>query len=243
MRPTPIAAPSSPAGVRRRPSAHGQPVPGGRLAVAVLVLVLGAGGLTSGDVAPASSSVPSSTPSSRAGTGPRATRPFLAYVTVIYVNVRGAYEERGTIWTADLDGSNRRRLVAGNLPDISPDGPWIAFRDNNSRLRVVASGGGTPRLLDRRPVGWGAFAWAPDSRRLGVEIGRSLIVVDIQTGRRVTIDRAKWFLGFSFSPSVREIAWAPKMGELTPTLGGYDIYRASIKGGSVRRLTHDRGSY
>jgi len=57
------------------------------------------------------------------------TQGFLAFVTVRYVKVRGAYEERGTILTADLDGSNRRRLVRGNYPDISPDGRWVVFLD------------------------------------------------------------------------------------------------------------------
>lgn len=169
-------------------------------------------------------------------------QPFLAFVTVKYVKVREAYEERGTIWTAELDGSDRRRLAAGNVPDISPDGRWIAFVDNEYQLRVVAHKGGTPRLLVRDADPW-TFRWAPDSRRLAVVVGGALVVVDIETGRRMTIDRARHFLGLSFSPSGKQIAWAPNTGKLSPTLGGYDIYTASSSGGRVRRLTHDRGSF
>lgn len=76
-------------------------------------------------------------------------RQFLAFVTVKYVKVRGAYEEWGTIWTADLGGSNPRRLAAGNVPDISPDGSRVAFLDRRYRLQNVPSTGGTPRLLVR----------------------------------------------------------------------------------------------
>jgi len=178
-------------------------------------------------------------PTVRVNAEARVIRPFLVFVTVKYAKVGGVYE--GTIWTADIGGSNRRRLAAGNVPDISPDSRWVAFLDRADRLRVVASEGGAQRLLARNPDG---FGWAPDSRRLAVVIEGSLVIIDMQTGRRVTIDRGRYnVLGFSFSPSGREIAWAPKMGELTPTLGGYDIYRASTSGGDVRRLTYDRGSY
>jgi len=162
---------------------------------------------------------------------------FLTFVTVRYAQ----YEEVGTIWTADLDGSSRRRLTAGNVPDISPDRRWVAFVNRANQLRVIASEGGASRLVVRKPDPY-AFRWAPNSRRLGVVIGGSLVIIDIETGERVTIDRGRHVFGFSFSPSGKEIAWARKTGKLTPTLGGYDIYRASTSGGDVHRLTRNRGS-
>jgi len=169
-------------------------------------------------------------------------RHFLAFVTVRYEKVRGAYEERGTIWTADLDGSNRRRLVAGNAPDISPNGRWIAFLDRSYDLRVVRPEGGSARLLARN-TGWTDFKWTPDSSRLGVVIGGSLRVVDVDTGRTVTIDRGRFVWGFSFSPSGSEIVYGLHTDRrLRVTQGGVDIYRASARGGDVRRLTRDRGS-
>jgi len=161
---------------------------------------------------------------------------FLTFVTVKEMKVRGAYEEIGTIWTADLDGTKRRRLAAGNVPDISPDGRWVAFVNRANQLQVIASEGGASRLVVRKPNPY-AFRWAPNSRRLGVVIGGSLVVIDIETGERVTIDRGRHVYGFSFSPSGKEIAWARKTGKLTPTLGGNDIYRASTSGGNVHRLT------
>jgi len=166
---------------------------------------------------------------------------FLTFVTVKEMKVRGAYEEIGTIWTADLDGTKRRRLAAGNVPDISPDGRWVAFVNRANQLQVIASEGGASRLMVRKPNPY-AFRWAPNSRRLGVVIGGSLVVIDIETGERVTIDRGRHVYGFSFSPSGKEIAWARKTGKLTPTLGGNDIYRASTSGGHVHRLTRNRGS-
>lgn len=168
-------------------------------------------------------------------------QPFLAFVTVKYVKVRGAYEERGTIWTADLDGSNRRRLAAGNVPDISPDGRWIAYVDRAYRLRVVARERGAPRLLARDPDPW-MFRWASDSRRLAVVVRGALVVIDVKTGQRVTIDRARDIWGFSFSPSGKDVVWARKTGKPAVTQGDVDIFRASASGGDVRRLTRDRGS-
>lgn len=200
--------------------------------IAGVLLLIAAAVLASGSAPPAARSSTSLVNAKASG-----TRLFLAFV-----RVSGPYQDVGTIWTADLDGSNQRRLAAGNAPDISPDGRWIAFLDRNERLRVVASGGGASRPLDRHLDPW-AFRWAPDSRRLAVVSRGSLVVIAIDSGKRVTVDRGRHVIGFSFSPTGEEIAWARKTGKLTPTLGGSDIYRGSTNGGGVRRLTHDRGSY
>ena len=171
------------------------------------------------------------------------TQGFLAFVTVRYVKVRGAYEERGTIWTADLDGSNRRRLVRGNYPDISPDGRWVVFLDWANRLRIVSGVGGSARVIASGAEAGGGFSWAPDSRRLAITNNGSLLVIDIRTGRRVTIDRGVDIWGVSFSPSGKEIVWARKTGQRPRvTIGGVDLFRGAASGGDRWRLTRDRGS-
>lgn len=167
---------------------------------------------------------------------------FLAFVTAKEVLVAGAYEERGTIWTADLDGSDRCRLVAGNDPEISPDGRRVAYLDHRNRVRVVSRDGGPSATVSAATRDYPAFAWAPDSRRIAIASGRTLSVVDLDSGRRVTIDRGALVWGFSFSPSGREIVWARKAGKPAIKTGGVDIYRAPSNGGRSRRLTHDRGS-
>jgi Tol biopolymer transport system component len=169
------------------------------------------------------------------------TQELLAFVTVRYVKVRGAYAERGTIWTADLDASNRRQLARGNYPDISPDGRWVAFLDWANRLRIVPTGGGSARVIARGPLGAG-FTWAPHSRQLAVIVGGSLLAIDIGTGRRVRIDRDVRIWGVSFSPSGKKIVWARKTGKHRVTLGDVDLFSGSTNGGDHWRLTSDRGS-
>ena len=169
-------------------------------------------------------------------------RDFLAFVTVKYVRVRGFYKERGTIWTADLNGSNRRRLATGNHPDISPDGRWVAFLDWSNRLRIVPRAGGSARVIARGVYDGGGLSWAPDSRRLAFTTKGSLLVVDIQTRRRVIIDRGIGIWGVSFSPSGKEVVWARKTGRPRVTIGDVDLFKGATDGGDRRRLTRDRGS-
>ena len=38
-----------------------------------------------------------------------------------------AFERDGTIWVADLEGKAAKKLVPGNLPEISPDATRVAF--------------------------------------------------------------------------------------------------------------------
>ncbi len=80
--------------------------------IAGVLLLIAAAVLASGSAPPAARSSTSLVNAKASG-----TRLFLAFV-----RVSGPYQDVGTIWTADLDGSNQRRLAAGNAPDISPDG-------------------------------------------------------------------------------------------------------------------------
>jgi TolB protein len=38
-----------------------------------------------------------------------------------------AYEHRGDVFVADIDGTHQKKIAAGALPEISPDGTRVAF--------------------------------------------------------------------------------------------------------------------
>lgn len=69
-----------------------------------------------------------------------------------------AFVYAGDLWTADIDGSNVRRLTSDDgvesNPRFSPDGKLIAFSaqyDGNTDVYVVSSQGGIPKRLTWHP--------------------------------------------------------------------------------------------
>ena len=79
------------------------------------------------------------------------------------------------VWRANLDGTAAARIAEGRIPDLSPDGRWIAFvRDTRLPrtayldLYVMPAAGGEPERIwhyeaPRRLYG---FEWSPGSDRL-----------------------------------------------------------------------------
>jgi Tol biopolymer transport system component len=155
------------------------------------------------------------------------------------------------IWRAGSDGSHPVFVTAGKLPQLSPDGRWIAFvrtqdRPLRSKLLVVPTSGGQRRLLDQLE---GAFfdapVWASDSRNLvavddggPVENG-GLVLIDARSGRRTSLARSTDFTGVgspSFSPDARRIVYVRDDGT------GGDLYVYTISTRTTRRITHDHTS-
>ena len=172
-------------------------------------------------------------------------------VALVYSRAIGLGLSDGWIWRARPDGTQAVRLTQGTSPALAPDGLTIAYvryrsKPREAELWTIATGGGPPRLL-RRVTGEGAFydgiAWSPDSRRLAVEEGRSLVLVDADGGgaRRfaspgpagsvVAVD------GPSFSPDASEVVYAR-----SDRTGG-DLYVYDTRSGRTRRLTHDHMSF
>jgi Tol biopolymer transport system component len=113
--------------------------------------------------------------------GGEAPDAVLVYGKQRFVLGDNGYVERGTLFVADADGSNGRRLADGLYPDVSPDGHWVAYRRSSESpdLYVLDTDGGKPRLVARDP---GVYDWAPDSRSLAVAVGRTLTIVDLESG-------------------------------------------------------------
>src|SRR5438477_7676769 len=82
-----------------------------------------------------------------------------------------AFSYAGSIWVANRDGSNLRRLTSGGheeRPLFSPDGSQIAFTGNYDGTRavyVVPVAGGEPRQLTYHPADDGVVGWTPDDTR------------------------------------------------------------------------------
>jgi len=90
-----------------------------------------------------------------------------------------AFAYAGSIWTANLDGSDLRRLTTGgreSKPLFSPDGSKIAFAGNYDGSRsvyVVSANGGVPRRLTYHPSDFDAVGWTPDGKRVLFVSGRA----------------------------------------------------------------------
>lgn len=87
------------------------------------------------------------------------------------------------LWIADANGQNRHRLTTAANSNVaaawSPDGRSIAFLSdrpaalpkspaNRRQLWVMQADGGEAQQVTRFENGVNSFAWAPDSKRLGV---------------------------------------------------------------------------
>src|SRR5947199_5186884 len=91
-----------------------------------------------------------------------------------------AYERGANIFVADIDGTHAKKVAAGALPEISPDGTHIAFNtDEDSKTRPgperhiaiadVASGKVTV-LKDIPSDNCFGPVWSPDGTKLAFSI-------------------------------------------------------------------------
>lgn len=130
----------------------------------------------------------------------------------------------GSIWVANRDGSNVRRLTSGGhegKPIFSPDGSQVAFTgdyDGNRGIYVVAAAGGDPRRLTYHPADLDVIGWTPDGKRIVFSSRRTafaegvvqLFTVPIEGGFAAPIPLARASEG-SFSSDGSRIAYVPNI--------------------------------
>ncbi len=135
-----------------------------------------------------------------------------------------AFSYAGSIWVANRDGSNVRRLTTGGHerePSFSPDGAQIAFTgdyDGTHGVYVVPVAGGVPRRLTYHPADADVQGWTPDGKRILFSSFRTafaggvvqLFTVPVEGGFATQVPLARAAEG-SFSPDGARIAYVPNM--------------------------------
>jgi Tol biopolymer transport system component len=169
-----------------------------------------------------------------------------AHATLVYDT--GA--TKTSIWSANDDGSGKKRLASGSVPMTSPDGALVAYYVTGNRrtfrpdLMIIPSDGSAPPR--RLALGWrdiGAFDWSPDSKTIATVIGpelgaKKLELIDAATGAERTIATG-YFTGVSFSPAGDQLVYGRSRVDF-PFKS--DIYRVPTAGGGAVKLTSDRRS-
>jgi Tol biopolymer transport system component len=161
-----------------------------------------------------------------------------ADATLVYV--KRANSTSPQVWVARDDGSGARKVGKGIMPEISPDGRWIAWRDAGDdavRLRKV-KGRNVRKVATSLSVG--AIAFSPDSKRLGVVLRGRLVVYDIAARRASTVARG-FVNGFSFSPDATALVYGTS-GRNEAFDAPSDLYALTLGSDTKTRVTRDRKS-
>jgi Tol biopolymer transport system component len=168
--------------------------------------------------------------------------PTVANATLVYTQTKG----KGSVWVADDDGSNARKL-AGNagLPQISPDGQTVAYvahiiSRHPAIVTKPTAGGPVTEVFSS--WSYGSAKWSSDGQHLLAITGRNfrkpqrLTLFDVASGAKRKVAEA-YFSGFDFSPAGDQIVYGaqPKQNTFPKT----NLFIAPTAGGDTRQLTTD----
>jgi Tol biopolymer transport system component len=178
--------------------------------------------------------------------------PALAGATLAYVK----NPFNATVYVANDDGSEAKKIDTGHNPRVSPDGAWVAYLHESPKgaqelkLAPATGGGGTTLMANFREAFY--LAWSPDSKTVaalrGPELGkRNLVFIDVATGLQSVIATG-FFSGFSFSPDGTEIAYSLARSEKFPPRS--DVFKfpvpipgvVNVRAPEPVRLTKDHRS-
>jgi tricorn protease len=187
---------------------------------------------------------------------------LLRYPTIARGKV--AFSYLGSIWIADEDGSNVRRLTVNQsrdvVPRFSPDGSQIAFSSNragNYDVYVVPADGGKPRQLTFHSADDMVVGWTPDgkkvlftsSRDAGVFPGvTTLFEISVEGGMPQPIP-TDWGSWASYSPDMSKLAFTrhPGVWSRQHYRGSYavDLWLMDVSEQAFTRLGDDeyKGNY
>ena len=135
-----------------------------------------------------------------------------------------AFSYAGSIWVANRDGGNVRRLTSGGheeKPSFSPDGSQVAFTgdyDGTHGVFVVSAAGGEPRRLTYHPADADVQGWTPDGKRILFSSLRTafasgviqLFTVSLEGGFATQVSLVRAAEG-SISPDGARIAYVPNL--------------------------------
>ena len=160
------------------------------------------------------------------------------------------------VWTMNADGSNVRRVTSSARrefdPSWSPDGRWIAYRDQTgddatTEIFVIRADGTKRRALTRNAVGdWGPD-WSPDGGSIAFNSGRGsvgfgLIGIIAEPDGSVLRRIEDPFVEYpDWSPDGSRIVFMSMEPGATGSNPDYDIFVMDADGSGVRRLTDAPG--
>jgi len=146
------------------------------------------------------------------------------------------------VWRADAaDGGNALQLTTSGVagaPFCSPDGKWVAYRDEPNTFRAAISGGDVMKLTekgDRQDV-----PISPDNKMIAVGTWGDTPTSPNQL-EVFALDSGKELYRFARPPSVFAIRWAPDSQgvDITLTRGGVgNIWEQPLSGGPLKQITH-----
>jgi Tol biopolymer transport system component len=156
--------------------------------------------------------------------------PVAAQATLAYVK----NPFKTTVFVAEDDGGEARRIGPGRSPRVAPDGESVAYLHegpkNAQELKLAPATGGPGETLMTNFRESFYLAWSPDSKTIaalrGPELGkRNLVLIDVASGEQNVVATG-FFSGFSFSPDSREIAYSVAASEKYPPRS--DVFRFPV---------------
>jgi hypothetical protein len=163
-----------------------------------------------------------------------------AEATLVYVKGAGGADPR--VWVAQDDGSEAHRIGKGHSPEVSDDGRWVAWIQPGTPDQLMlrlADRSRKPRVVARSSV-FGDFAFSPDSKSVGMVLGRRLFAYDIREREDVRVASGN-IQGFSFSPDSKSIVFGSS-GTNGAVGAPSDLFTVALADRRRSRITRDRKS-
>jgi len=139
------------------------------------------------------------------------------------------------VWTIPVDGGSPTRLTndesSEGYPCWSPDGKWIAFKEDFPAIFVVPAEGGEARQItsEADSVSGGAIAFSPDGERIAFFSDGSIKTIPVEGGEpEVLVDKVE-------SRSHSQLAYSPDGSKIAHNAGG-KIWITSLDGGEPGEL-------
>jgi Tol biopolymer transport system component len=157
--------------------------------------------------------------------------------------------ENPSVWVADADGSNAKRLATNAWGGkLSPGSRRVAYSgadspnsDEPATLYVQDLDGGKPQGIAK--AGW-SLSWAPDGEQLALGEKETLSLLDVRSGNRrelaqvgVQGDIFPW-QSLGFAPNGKALTYA-RRDTREAHLGESDIFVVDLATGKSTQLTRD----
>jgi hypothetical protein len=163
-----------------------------------------------------------------------------AQAALVYVKGAGGSQPR--VWVAQDDGSEAHRIGKGHSPQVSDDGRWVAWIQLGTpdRLRMRLADRSRRARVVARSSAIGDFAFSPDSKSIGMVLGRRLFAYDIREREDVRVASGN-IRGFSFSLDSKAIVFGSS-GANDAFDAPSDLYTVQLADRRRTRITRDRKS-